>query len=448
MSISNEVKLTVLDYLGGSEAEVFACTLERANTCGQLVLHATPSSGLSTLRERLQNTLRELGAGLNVAVRIHGSVEFARNRSLQDMAEAFGRGEIVYDPVGAIESARAVVEQSQRLREHQPDSIAGIYYSTQKRELYLTLASSDPSSISVVASGAFPVHIIQRLPRDPLIAVDRASIEAANDAWYASSQAKQVALTASLLVFVGLTQAPDARAEDPAVSGMNGKVSVEGGNYDGTDGSVLQGSFSAPLGHSFGVQLDGATGRYLNANYNGTGIHMFWRDPDRGLLGLIGSNQSLGSIGQNRAGVEAEAYFSSVSLRLRAGHQDGDVRNGDFTGVQARWYVNENVAINLGYEHAPGQDDSKLGVEWQPDVSSLPGISLFAETETASNNYDRSVIGLRYYFGTKKTLIQHHRHDDPDTLLPDGSTGMVKTLRDSRVVVPVVAPVPPPCVYC
>lgn len=439
MYISNEVKLTVLDYLGGSEAEVFACTLESANACEQLVLHATPSSGLSTLRERLQNTLRELGTGLSVAVRIHDSAELVRNRSLQDLAEAFGAGEIVYDPVGAIESARAAVAQSKCLRERQPDSITGIYYSTQKRELYLTLASSDPSEISADASGPFPVRIVQCLPRDPLIAVDRASIEAANDAWYASTQAKRVALTASLLIFMGVTQAPDARAEGQAVSGMNGKVSVEGGNYDGTNGSVLYGSFSAPLGQSYGVQLDGSTGRYMDADYSGAGAHIFWRDPDRGLLGIVGSSQKLSSIDQNMLGVEAEGYFGNFSLGLRAGHLDGDRPHGGFTGVKARWYVNENVAINLGYEGTPGQNDSKLGVEWQPGVSSLPGISLFAETVAGSNNYDRNVVGLRYYFGANKSLIQRHRHDDPDTLLPDGSSGMVKTLRDSRTV-PALSP--------
>lgn len=437
--ITKEVKLTMLDYLGGSEAEVFACTLESTNTYGQLVLHATPSTGISILCQRLQNALHELGAGLSVVARIHDKTEFLSNRSLQDLAEAFGSGEVVYDPVEAIESARSAVEQSFRLRDQQPGLITGIYFSTRKQELYLSLAASTLPEMVIETSGKFPVQIISRLPRDTVIAVDRASIEAANDAWYASSQAKQAALTASLLVFVGLTQAPDAHAVDPAVSSLNGKVAVEGGDYDGTGGSVLHGSFSAPLGHSYGVQVDGSVGDYLDASYKGTGVHMFWRDPNRGLLGLIGSYQKLGSIDQTRIGAEAEAYLGNITLRFRAGHQDGDVRNGGFAGIQGRWYVNENVAINLGYEHSPKQNEGKLGAEWQPNVSSLPGLSLFAEAETASNNYDRAVVGLRYYFGGKKTLIQRHRKDDPDTLLPDGNTGMVKSLRDSRVVTP------PPC---
>ena len=443
MAIASEVKLTVLDYLGGSEAEVFACTLENANAHGRLVLHATPSSGLSTLRDGLQNTLRELGTGLNVMVRMHASAGLVRNCSLQGLAEAFGSGDVVYDPVGAIESARAAVEQAQRLRERQPDSIAGIYFSAPERELQVTLASGEPGAIDVAASGAFPVRIIDRLPRDPLIAVDRASIASANDAWYASSQAQQVALTASLLVFVGLTQAPDARAEGPAVSGVNGKVAVQGGNYDGTSGSVVQGSFSAPLGHSYGLQLDGSTGRYLDANYRGAGMHLFWRDPERGLLGLIGSTERLGSIKQNRFGAEAEAYFSSATLRLRAGSQGGDVRHGGFAGVQGRWYVNENLALNLGLEGSRGQSGAKFGVEWQPGVSSLPGLSLFFEGESANHNYDRAVVGLRYYFGATKSLMQRHRRDDPDTLVPDGSGSLVKKLRDSRE--PVVVP---PCYQC
>jgi hypothetical protein len=358
--------------------------------------------------------------------------------------ELFGTGRIVFDPVRAIETTRAAVEQAQQLRESGSGEITGVYFATSKRELYVTLSTCHSDGVKLHTDGVFPVNLCERLPRDMLVAVDRASANvAANDGWYGSNQAKQMAITASILVFVGLAPSPDAEAAGPAVSEMNGKVAVEGGNYDGTNGSVLQGSFSAPLGHSYGVQVDGGGGRYLDASYKGAGVHLFWRDPDRGLLGLTASTQQLGGIDLDRIGVEAEAYLDSLSLRLRAGHQDGDVRNGGYAGVQARWYVNENLAVNLGYEHAPGQNDRKLGVEWQPGIHSLPGLALFAEAEASSNNYDRAVVGLRYYFGGKKTLKQRHRQDDPDTLLPDGSAGMIKSLRDSRgVAPPVIVPSP------
>jgi len=436
----NEIRLTVLDYLGGSEAEVFASTLENTPSGKHLVLHAAPSAGLSTLREQLRNALH--ASNLDVVVRVHDQMDMGRNHSLQAMADLFGTGEIVFDPVGAIETVRSAIEQSQHLRTCWPNDISGVYYSMQKRALHVTLAAHHLPVMNLDATGMFPVHVCQHLPRDPLIAVDRASAEAANDVWYGSSPAKQMAITASLLVLVGLAQAPDTHAADAAVSEMNGKAAIEGGNYDGTNGSVFHGSFSAPLGHSYGVQIDGSGGRYLDANYKGAGVHLFWRDPSRGLLGLIASTQRLDSFDQDRVGVEAEAYLDSLSLRFRAGHQDGDARDGGFAGVQARWYVNANVAINMAYEHAPGQNDRKLGVEWQPGVANLPGLALFAEAEASSNDYERAVVGLRYYFGAKKTLQLRHRQDDPDTLLPDGSTGLVKSLRDSRVVAPVVVPPP------
>lgn len=437
----DEIKLVVLDYLGGSEADVFACTLEDTKLGKQLVLHASRSMGLSALREQLRNALH--ASNLDVIIRMHDQKELARNHSLQALSGLFGTGEIVFDPVGAIETARAAIEQTQQLRACESNNISGVYFSTQKRELYVTFATHHSSGVKLDADGVFPVHISERLPHDLFIAVDHASANAAsNDGWYGASQARRMAITASLFVFVGLAQAPDAQAEGVAVSEMNGKVAVEGGNYDGTNGSVFHGNFSAPLGHSYGVQIDGSGGRYLDANYSGAGVHLFWRDPSRGLLGLIASTQRLGGIDQDRIGIEAEAYLDSISLRLRAGHQDGDVRDGGFAGVQARWYANENVAINLGYEHSPGHNDRKLGVEWQPGVTSLPGLALFAEAEASSNNYERAVVGLRYYFGGKKTLQQRHRQDDPDTLLPDGATGMVKSLRDSRVVAPVVVPPP------
>ena len=434
MPISNELKLVVLDYLGGSQADVFACTLEKTNECEQVVLHASPSEGLPTLRDRLESTLRELGTNLKVSVRLHDQAEFARNRSLEDLAESFGLGEIVYDPVSAIENVREAVKQARSLRDARGDAISGIFYSTQTCELYVQLNTQG----DVDRSGTLPVNVIQKLPGNPLIAADRLSVDAANEAWYSSSKAKQMALAASVLAFVGITQIPDARAEGPAVSGVNGKISADGGNFDGSSGSVLQGTLSAPLGNSFGAQLDGAAGHYEDASYKGAGLHLFWRDPEKGLLGIVGSTQKLGSVDAQRVGAEAEGYFGDFSVKLRAGQQSGDVEHGGFVSAKANYYATENLALSLGYESAPGQHGGKIGIEWQPDVASAPGLSLFAEAESASNSYDRTVVGVRYYFGDKKSLIKRHRQDDPDSLLPEGSAALVKALRAARR--PVVTP--------
>ena len=446
MSNKKLIKLTLLDFLGGSEAEVFASTLESNAGTHQLVLHAKASAGLLMLRERLQQTLNGLNSDIDVVLHMHEDAEFAHNKSLQDVVEAFGSGEIIYDPVNAIQNSRAALAQSIALRELQSGSVSGVYYSANNRELYLTLADQKTDTTRINNSGSFNVNVVKQLSSiTPLIAVDKASVKSANDAWYGAKSAKQFALTASLLVFVGLAQAPDARAEDPAVSAPNGKIGIEAGDYDGTGGAVAHGAFSVPVSQSYGVQIDGAAGHYLDASYRGVGAHLFWRDPDRGLLGLIGSYEKLGSIDQNRLGAEGEAYFDTTSLRLRAGYQGGDVKDGAFIGARGRWYANENLALSIAYENAAGKSNGKAGIEWQPEFSGLSGLSIFGEAEVAANSYNREVIGLRYYFGANKSLIHRHRQDDPDELFLESTQNLGKGLHDSRVQPTVTPPGGPIC---
>jgi hypothetical protein len=74
---------------------------------------------------------------------------------------------------------------------------------------------------------------------------------------------KQVTRTASLLLVVGLLQAPNAEAEGPAVSAINGELSAKTGGVNGTNANLLGGVITAPIGHSFGVQLDGFSRQFF-----------------------------------------------------------------------------------------------------------------------------------------------------------------------------------------
>lgn len=255
------------------------------------------------------------------------------------------------------------------------------------------------------------------------------------------SDRKNQTLAASLLLLLAAPQVASAQTTEPAVEAFNGKISVEGGRYGNTSGSVLGGSVTAPLGHAFGVQIDAGTGRYLNSNYRGFGSHTFWRNPSIGLVGFTALSAKLGSDTQRRAGLEAEAYLTNFSIRLRAGRQTGTVENGGYGGVQGRWYATPNLALTLGNEDAPGQNTTKLGIEWQPGSSSAPGLAFFAEHENTTDSRNRTVVGLRYYFGSNKTLIKRHRTDDPDTLLPDGPTGLITAVRNRAAA---AAAAPPP----
>jgi hypothetical protein len=112
---------------------------------------------------------------------------------------------------------------------------------------------------------------------------------------------------------VSLTCISPAIAGD-AVSSVNGKLQAMGGKVDGKDASAALGSLSLPVSSNFGVQVDALGGKVNSQSTQGYGLHAFWRDSEKGLLGLTGSQVKTGGNKMNRAGVEGEYYFPNVTV--------------------------------------------------------------------------------------------------------------------------------------
>lgn len=233
----------------------------------------------------------------------------------------------------------------------------------------------------------------------------------------------------------------------PAVSGINGKIEfgylyldVPGGSADAFYGI---GSLSAPIGHSFGLQIDAGIGRAdtnPDITIGGVGAHGFWRDPDKGLVGLYGHYVRASGAGSGsvwRIGAEAEAYLDRISLEAFAG---ADIARGGgssrtfFTGdLVAAFYATDNFRIHAGIGHAFDETYGRVGAE-----AMLPfganNVALFGD---GSFNGDTQTyrVGLRVYFGESgKSLKARHREDDPRTRLFDVIP----------VSTPAAAPSPPP----
>ena len=117
----------------------------------------------------------------------------------------------------------------------------------------------------------------------------------------------------------------------PAVDGVNGKVQVYGGAGQGNSVSISSfagaplaqsnniwngiggatGTITVPIGHSFGVQADLGSGTFGNNTLGAAAGHLFWRDPDKGLIGVYGDGLLLGGkVGSSvwTAAGEFEAY--------------------------------------------------------------------------------------------------------------------------------------------
>ena len=106
----------------------------------------------------------------------------------------------------------------------------------------------------------------------------------------------------------------------PAVDGVNGKLTVYGGAGQGNSiniagiprlspaqSSTVQkgpggaiGTITVPLGHTFGAQVDLGSGAFGNRPLGNAAGHLFWRDPDKGLIGAYGSGLLYGVNGGDK----------------------------------------------------------------------------------------------------------------------------------------------------
>ena len=247
------------------------------------------------------------------------------------------------------------------------------------------------------------------------------------------SRCQAACLLAALL---GAAFPGQARASDPAVSAVNGKLAIEGGTVDGHWSGIGDGSITLPLGHSFGAQADVMGGMVHDRSIWGFSGQGFWRDPARGLLGGFASHvartvpETNSTIDANRYGGEGEYYHGKYTATLAAGAQTGHVPRGGFTVVAVKWYPTDNLMLSAGADIKPGPSLALLGAEYQLSGRTLPGLSVFANAGISDKNGQESgqkdgyaFAGFRYYFGPAKSLIRRHREDDPPSFSDAGGAG-------------------------
>ena len=252
---------------------------------------------------------------------------------------------------------------------------------------------------------------------------------------FISSIAYQVSISAMMLALVstGAAAAPATKAKTapapvmssyntdaPAVSGLNGSLDIRGGAAHGDMVGLLGGKVSAPVTHDFGVQFDGALGTTGGNAVKGVAAHAFYRDPKSMLVGAVYQRGWYANQSFNRFGVEGECYKGNLTYVARAGFQNGTLRHGEYTNLDLNWYMNDNLVVTPGFRNVSGHVWGRLASEWQPKaLASAPGLALFGSTGAGNHGYAFGMVGIRYYFGTDKTLIRRHREDDPAATSPD-----------------------------
>ncbi|MFK8034228.1 MAG: hypothetical protein AB8B94_08795 [Hyphomicrobiales bacterium] len=208
----------------------------------------------------------------------------------------------------------------------------------------------------------------------------------------------------------------------PAVSGINGKIAIEGGALDAEGFAALSGSITLPVGYRYGLQLDAMVGVVEDDFIGGVGGHLFWRDPSLGLLGIYGSysgNEHVdGDI--SRIGVEGEYYWNQFTFKTVLGAEFIDINlpaydeTNFFAFTDLSYYAMDNLELSIGHRYTGESNALALGVEYQLDQQVFSsGVSLYAEGRIGEDSYQGAWAGVRMYLGDNKSLIRRHREDDP-----------------------------------
>ncbi|MSU57547.1 MAG: hypothetical protein EXS35_05110 [Pedosphaera sp.] len=211
----------------------------------------------------------------------------------------------------------------------------------------------------------------------------------------------------------------------PAVSAVNGKLGYDGGLLNSAESHNLEGSISFPIGRQFGFQADGLYSRTSGLDFYGGAGHLFWRNPETGLLGLAGGYLGRDGVETFQVGAEGEWYLRRFTFGFFAGV--GSIKYAGtvpfistnptrFVGrVSADYYPLDDLRLGVSYTSAFHENLVKGEVEYQTPVR---GLALTAGVAGGDNGYDHWLFGVRYYFGGQKSLRDRHRQDDPRGLMP------------------------------
>jgi hypothetical protein len=218
------------------------------------------------------------------------------------------------------------------------------------------------------------------------------------------------------------------RADGPAVSALNGKISTEGG-VTGADGQssgvgMVNGSITTPLGHAFGLQIDGTAGTAFNEFFGGGTAHLFWRDPSIGLIGPVASIQAGSGVRLGWYGAEAELYAGMFTFGAWGGYhevvdtQAGLTASSGFYAGRVTVYPIPDLALSIGAGSEFNRANGSATLEFQPERFARHNVSFFINGALAEPSAYAVTAGIRIYFGPDKPLIRRHREDDPsDPLL-------------------------------
>lgn len=247
----------------------------------------------------------------------------------------------------------------------------------------------------------------------------------------------------SALALLAFTS-PVALAETtkPAVKADNGKIDVSGGAAGREATGALAGSYSVPIGHSYGIQVDAGVTDTASSHGGGLAAHFFKRDPDAYLLGVTSMWVRTDGRDILRNGLESEFYRDDVTLSLTAGLQNGLGRSTGYAGAEVGYYFTDDLYGTAGVTGYSSYRSAYVGAEYRPWENN--SLSLFGNVGAGNVNGGFGILGIRYSFGAGNiTLKKQHREYDPPNIIGNfAATGTSSSVNNTISNIENAAPAP------
>lgn len=216
------------------------------------------------------------------------------------------------------------------------------------------------------------------------------------------------------------------QTSDFAVDGINGSVGFLGGSLDGAANGMALLSLSAPIPYfsSFGIQGDLAFGSYDGVDANSSAaaaLHLFWRNPGVGMLGVYGDWGYLSPVHSGRLGIEAAHYSGQWTIEgLFALEFGQNVYTKFVDEIDVSYYVDDNTKLSFGHRFTARGNVVNIGFEKQFGEMTGSAWSLFGEAEAGEDDFYQVFAGIRASFGTggARTMIERDRSSGVRVRIP------------------------------
>ena len=202
-----------------------------------------------------------------------------------------------------------------------------------------------------------------------------------------------------------------------AVDGINFTFGALGGSLDGVGNGMglLSISTGIPYFSSFGLQGDLVYGIYDGTKAEtsaAAALHIFWRNPGVGMLGIYGDWGYLSPVHSGRLGLEASHYSGQWTVEgLFAMEFGQNVLTKFVDEVDVSYYFDENRKVSFGHRLTSRGHVANVGFEVQFGENLGTAWSVFGEAEAGQDDYYQVFAGIKTTFGAGglKTMMARDR---------------------------------------